>query len=202
MSRIAEAGRSFVASWPERAAELLGRRGWAVWEVGYGPGGPDALGYLAEALVRVAELWGAGLVVAVADELLWGRRYRPLTAREAAFAKTYVAPDVLAKAAIDEGSRVARVLQIAYVLGTVVKSGGRPSGSLLVHELVHVGQFRRWGWAYVAKALWSQHRGAGYAYAVGTLPQNLNAEQAAAYTEDRARRALGLRPRWKSPGAV
>lgn len=172
----------------------MGLRGWACWRAGYGPGGPDGLGVAFEAVVRVAELVGAGVLVQVGHAALYV--VRSLTPQEWAFAKTYHAPSVLAKARLHTDSRLARCLGIAFVLGRVVKAGGEIDAPLLVHELTHVAQFERWGWAYVAKALWSQHRGAGYAYVLGTLPPNLNAEQEAAYAEDEARRGLGLAPRW------
>lgn len=196
MSELRVDLRGYRTAWRVRARELLGRRGWAVWDEGYGWGGPDALGYATEAVVRVAELLGVGVCVAVADRLLCGRRYRSPTTREAAFAKTYLTSDVLAEARIDEGSRVARHLGIAFVVGRVVKVGGPISAPLLVHELVHVAQFGQWGWAYVAKALWSQYRGTGYYYSAAEPPHRLNAEQRAARVEDQARRALGIPPRW------
>ena len=188
--------RHFVVTWPRRVRELVGFAGASVWREGYGPSGPDAIGYGLEGVIRIAELLGVGLVVQLADALLHARATRPLTAREWAFAKTYHAPSVLAKARLQTASAVARRLRIAFVLGRVVKCGGGPAGPLLVHELCHVGQFGRWGWAYVAKCLWSQHRGGGYAYLAGTLRQDLNAEQEAAVVEDEARVALGLPRRW------
>ena len=193
---IAEAARQYLSTWPRRARELVGLAGASVWREGYGPAGPDAFGYGFEAVVRAAELLGVGLVVQLADATLHARTTRPLTAAEWAFAKTYYAPPVLAKARLHTASATARRLRIAFVLGGVVKCDRVPAGPLLVHELCHVEQFGRWGWAYVAKCLWSQHRGAGYRYAAGALAQNLNAEQEAARREDGARLALGLPPRY------
>ena len=151
-----------------------------------------------EAVVRSAELLGIGVAVQLVDAALYPAR--TLTPGEWTFAKTYHSPEVLAKARLYTTSGLARRMRIAFVLGRVVKAGTEVGGPLLVHELTHVAQYRRWGWAYVAKALWSQHRGAGYAYHAGTLPQNLNAEQEAAALEDRARVDLGLGSRWVRPG--
>ena len=194
--RPAEAIRHFRDTWTLRFAELTGRRGWAPWDEGYGAGGPDTAGYLFEYVVRCAELLGVGLLVTLLDDFAHGPRTRAaavaLGEEGTAFAKTCVTPAVLAKALLDVESAVAARMGVTFVLGRVVKANGAPTGSILLHELVHVEQFYRWGWAYVAKALWSQHRGAGYAYAVGTPHAELNAEQEAAFVEDEARQAAGL----------
>lgn len=174
----------------------MGGRGRGCWRAGYGGAGPGYLGYGFELVVRLGEVCGVGAVVQTVDALLHGRRFRRLTPHEAAFAKTHVPPGVLAKAYVDERSRVARWLRIAFVLGDVIKVGHPASRPLLVHELAHVGQYHRWGWAYVAKALHAQHFGAGYAYARGSPVERLNAEQEAAHAEDAARVRLGWPARW------
>lgn len=188
--------RHYLATWPLRVGELMGLRGWAAWREGYGPGGPDGAGYGFEAVVRVAELLGVGVVVQVLDALLHRRHTRLLAPREAAFAKTYHAPEVLATAVLQTRAPLAAKLRIAFVLGRVVKAYGTPDAPLLVHELTHVEQFYRWGWAYVAKCLHAQWRGGGYAYVVGSTLLQLNAEQEAAFREDAARVAMGLPTRW------
>ena len=194
--RPREAIGHYVSTWPERLSEFVGRRGWGPWDDGYGAGGPDAVGYLFEAVVRCAELLGLGLVLALADDFVHGPRTKSAAVRFGAegraFAKTHFASRVLARALLDVESDVAHRLRIAFVFGRVVKAAGVPTEPLLAHELVHVEQYYRWGWAYVAKALWSQHRGAGYAYFLGTPRARLNAEQEAARVEDELRRRLGM----------
>ena len=151
--------------------------------------------------MRIAELVGVGLLAQVVEWIVAGHRYRVLSDRERAFAKTYFTEALLTAARIDAragwttGGRVA-----AYVFGRVVKAPGPLPLPVLVHELTHVAQFGRWGWAYVAKALWAQHRGAGYRY-VAAAPHAavaaiLNAEQEAARVEDLARLRSGVATRW------
>ena len=194
--RPREAIQDFYHTWPARFRELLGLRGWAPWEEGYGAHGPDTIGYVFEGLVRCAELLGVGLFLTLLDDFMYGPRTKPaapyLSTAGAAFAKTRIAGHVLAKALLDAQSGTAKRMKIAFAFGRVVKTGSVPHEALLTHELVHVAQYFRWGWAYVAKALWSQHRGAGYAYAIGTPVEQLNAEQEASYYEDERRLALGL----------
>ena len=216
----------FALSYPRRAAELLlWWRHRGVWRAGYGSRGPGLRGVALEACVRVAELLGLGLAVQLV-ELGWaGGRYRLLENRERVFLRTYFTGPELRHAAVDLGSTLlARPLRVAFVLGFACKAHGRISPTLLAHELVHVRQFRRWGWAYVAKAVHAQAAGAGYRYPAafratrcervlaearpefaGSLrcvrqvtgyDPRLNAEQEAARLEDHARERLGLAPRW------
>ena len=138
---------------------------------------------------------GVGLVVSAAEALLHGHRTRSLSPRELALARRYFSSTELELACVHEGSVLfARGLRIAFVVGRIVKTWGPPSPALLMHELVHVRQFRRWGWAYVAKALAAQ-AGQGYSY-VGRNPLTLNAEQEAARLEDIARADMGMGRRY------
>ncbi len=191
---VADCARRFLGGYRERARELLllpVRP--APLLAGYGAGGPGLRGTAFELLVRTAELTGLGLLVQCLDAGFNGRRYRRLSPGESAFAKTYFGVDELRGVWLDAGSaRIAARLRIAFVLGDVIKCGHEPPPTVLVHELVHVRQFRRWGWAYVAKALHAQHLGAGYRYT--TAP--FNAEQEAAQLEDRARVRARLAPRY------
>ncbi len=167
------------------------------WQAGY-EGRAVGIGQrLGEGSVRLAELLGLGVLAQAVDYLAAGHRYRRLTSAEAAFAKTYFDEALLRRVWIDEGARyTAGRLHIAFVFGHVVKLVGAPPIPLLMHELVHVRQFDRWGWAYVAKALWAQYVGSGYHYRLGTPFAQLNAEQEATVLEDRVRRQLGLPTRY------
>jgi len=208
----------FVQCYPRRLGELVFY--WKhreVWLAGHGER-VHKRGLALEAAIRVAELLGVGMLVQLGEVMLSGHRYRRLSMQEAAFAKTYFTDLELKHAVVDEGSsRLARPLGVAFVLGYATKLWGTPSLPLLMHELVHVRQFRRWGWAYVAKALAAQHLGEGYTYAKAIAhPQvvrgeqrenlslreslgahhSLNAEQEAARLEDHVRVMLSLPPRW------
>jgi len=147
-----------------RAREFVfWRKHKAVWRSGYGVSTPGIIEYGFEAIIRMAELLGVGLLFAFFEGLFGGNRYRTLNAKESAFAKTYFEFFELESIFLDEGAKwVAGKLKIAFVAGFCIKTNGRFTPRLLIHELVHVRQFRRWGWAYVAKALMAQLTGDGY----------------------------------------
>ncbi len=189
--------KRWLRTYPLRLRELLWWKKYQPhWHAEYEDGHASKRALALETSIRIAELLGIGLVYAVLECLLASSRYRSLSEEESAFAKTYFSPAHLENVWIDEGAAwIAKPLRIAYVSGTVIKCWGKPSLPLLVHELVHVQQYRRWGWAYVAKALSAQWFGAGYYYTARSGAA-LNAEQEAARLEDRARLDLGLAPRW------
>ncbi len=197
MSFERAAVRRWRATWRTRFAEACGRRR-EVWHEGYEGRALEFVAALGEGSVRVAELLGVGVLAQALDYRLSGQRYRRLTVEEAAFAKTYFPVATLNRVYVDEGARwTAGRLGIAYVFGYVIKVVGTPPLPLLMHELVHVRQFERWGWAYVAKALWAQHFGSGYRYGSRAPASSLNAEQEAAELEDRVRAQLGLPTRYR-----
>ena len=193
---IVRAVCDWVTTWPLRARELATPWRYAArWRVGHDDHAPGAAALAFEGVVRIAELAGVGVAVVAAEVLLHGDVLRRLTEAERGVARAYFAARELDGVRVHEGSALfARGLRIAFVVGPIVKAWGRPTSSLLVHELVHVRQYRRWGWAYVAKALAAQW-GQGYGYA-GKRAGRLNAEQEAAWVEDQARAALGLGRRY------
>lgn len=189
------------ANYRRRLLELVfWRKHKKAWRSGYGTAGAGLVEYGFELAVRVAELGGLGLVFSLFETLFASKRYRPLSSSEAAFAKTYFTENELATVFLDEGAKwIAGPMRIAFVAGFVIKTHGPFTRRLLIHELVHVRQFRRWGWAYVAKALMAQWTGDGYsvpsqfallteqvrpAHIVQTFHPALNAEQEARRLEE------------------
>ncbi len=198
MNLLQAAVHGWSVAWRKRAGELVGARAGGVWSDGYEGRPRDVVAVLGEGSVRIAELLGVGVLAQAVEYASAGRRYRRLSHEETAFAKTYFDDAMLRRVRIDEGAhRTAGRLRIAYVFGYVIKVSGPPGLPLLLHELAHVRQYERWGWAYVAKALWAQHRGGGYAYRPGTPGALLNAEQEAARLEDDVRAELGLPRRYR-----
>ncbi len=152
------------ATWLRRAKELVfWRKHKYAWRSGYGSDGAGIVEYSFEAYIRILELLGFGLAYSALEALFAGHRYRSLSPQESAFAKTYFTDAELVNVRLDEGARyIAGTLKIAFVAGFVVKTNGRFHRRLLIHELVHIRQFKRWGWAYAAKALMAQWTGSGY----------------------------------------
>ena len=171
---------------------------------------------LAEVTVRVLEVGGLGLMVTQLLQTWQAARWRRPTQAEYEWVRQHLGSRTPRLFWLDEHSRTARRGRIAFVVGRVIKSDGRLSLPLLVHEAVHVSQYERWGWSYVAKNLYAQHFGGGYHYDAAQARPELrrhevgqgvdqqlksgrrrcNAEQEAASYEDVARQRLGLPPRW------
>ena len=53
---------------------------------------------------------------------------------------------------------------VAYVIFHTINFDKTISDTMLVHELVHVWQYRRFGSVYITEALWAQKWGGGYNY--------------------------------------
>ena len=95
---------------------------------------------------------------------------RPLNSREKALASELfggaIRPD---RVLIDERAWVGpRQKRFCYVSFFTVNSWGPMGDVLLIHELVHVWQYERWGSAYIPLALAAQRSKAGYNY--GGMP--------------------------------
>jgi hypothetical protein len=99
------------------------------------------------------------------DRLVKPRR-RALTRREIELARS-VFGDYMdyRKVRVDSNAHLGpRQFGFAYVGFHVVKSWGELSEPVLIHELVHVWQYSRFGSVYIPRALWAQHFGGGYDY--------------------------------------
>ncbi len=95
---------------------------------------------------------------------------------------------------------------ICYVSFNTINSWGSMSDSLLVHELVHVWQYQRFGAVYIPRALWAQRTKEGYNYGgVSALKKAIvnkkkfwefNYEQQGDIVADYYRILMGLVPYW------
>ncbi len=104
----------------------------------------------------------AGQLVALVQRLVGAQAAdRPLTPAEYALLRT-VFGDALAPAGIrivDGRAGLFGLSARPFALGNSIylkRRGGRTDGALLVHEAVHVWQYRRWGPRYAAEALAAQ----------------------------------------------
>ncbi|MEO0042555.1 MAG: hypothetical protein RL329_2003 [Bacteroidota bacterium] len=103
---------------------------------------------------------------------------------------------------LDEKARIAtRKMGIAYVSANTINSWGGMSHSLMIHELVHVWQYQRFGAVLIPRALRAQ-REEGYNY--GGITQllaepdffNYNPEQQGDIIADYYRLMNGKQPYW------
>ncbi len=136
---------------------------------------------------------------------------RPLSAREIAIAKTVFGDSLnYQKIKLDERARIGcRKYRFAYVSFYLINSWGPLSDVTLIHELMHVWQYERFGPAYIPRALHAQRTPEGYNY--GGVPalqsalqreENLlsfNYEQQAEIVADYFCLKNGKIPRWCTP---
>lgn len=118
---------------------------------------------------------------------------RPLTADEVAFLREVfagtvpfddvrVVPDL-------QGSGIYAVSKRPFTLGETIYLKGDTRRSILVHECVHVWQFRRHGTRYAADAVLAQNSGPGYDWkaavtAGATRWTDINVEGQAQFVQD------------------
>ena len=133
---------------------------------------------------------------------------RPLHERELQLARSiYGGVLPLETVRIDERAQIAcRYNHLCYVSFHTINSWGGMSDATLIHELVHVWQYRTHGAAYIPRALRAYHSAAGYDYggvaallrarAAGRTLHDFNYEQQADIVADAFRVRLGRRPRW------
>lgn len=141
------------------------------------------------------------------DRLVKPRR-RALTRREIELAYSVFGHHIdYDKVRVDSRAHLGpRQFRFAYVGFQVVKSWGDLSDPVLIHELVHVWQYGRFGSVYIPRALWAQHVGGGYDYggegalmrvhAQGGSLLDFNYEQMGEVVADYFRLLHGYRPQY------
>lgn len=133
---------------------------------------------------------------------------RPLDAHERRLAEE-IFPGVMLHSRIRIDQRAflgPRQWQIAYVSYYTINSYGKINPATLIHELVHIWQFEKYGSRYIIEALAAQRRHPSYDYGGATaLHQSwhmkkpltsFNFEQQAEIIEDMYRLEHGMPPGW------
>ncbi|MEZ4960854.1 MAG: hypothetical protein R2830_13610 [Saprospiraceae bacterium] len=140
------------------------------------------------------------------------RSTRPMNAKEIALAATVFGNSIdYRQVRIDEkAAMVCRRHAIIYVSFHTINSWGSFSPSILIHELVHVWQYRQMGAAYIPRALMAQYTREGYNYggldklkeciSTGGSLHDFNLEQQADIITDYFRIREGLAPQWGDGG--
>jgi hypothetical protein len=105
---------------------------------------------------------------------------------------------------IDPASVIARIRKIAFVSFQTINIHEVINFPNLIHETVHIWQYRKYGSAYISEAIWAQNWGGGYNYGgcealrkfqnAGLAAFNL--EQQADIIEDYFRLKNGLPMQW------
>jgi hypothetical protein len=95
-----------------------------------------------------------------------------------------------------------KVPHIIYVAFNIIKYKNSISKTTLVHEMMHIYQYQKYGASYIIYALLAQKSKSGYNYGgLQKLIENnalsdFNAEQQAEIIEDYYRLQNGIRPQW------
>lgn len=139
---------------------------------------------------------------------LYKRQTRPLNERELTLARSVYGTTIDWSAVrLDEGAKIAcRRHHLCYVSFYTINSWGSMPDATLLHELMHVWQYERYGAVYIPRALRAQRTAEGYNYggaemlrkrrAAGRDLHDFNYEQQADIVADAFRIERGLRPRW------
>lgn len=133
---------------------------------------------------------------------------RPLLAAETEAARSLFGDQLpYSRIWVDETARLGpRQYHFCYVSFNLINSWGGMPLPVLIHELVHVWQYNRYGSPYLLRALGAQYSAEGYHYGGVTGLQQareeaagleyFNYEQQAAIVEDYVRLSKGLPLRW------
>jgi len=166
-----------------------------------------ALRWWSESLYLALDLAG---IPEVYETLLDWIKYktRPLTGREIDVARSVFGDSIqYARVRIDEGAYVGcRHFRFLYVSFYTINAWGAFNDEFLIHELVHVWQYEKFGGVYIPRAIRAIHSPEGYNYGgVGVLRQavktgksflDFNYEQQADIITDYYRLKTGKRPQW------
>lgn len=118
-----------------------------------------------ELLVLLLELLGFGELYETTNDFL--KYYtRPLTPEELILAESIFGSTVnYEPVRIDERAHLGpRFYRFCYVSFNLINSWGAMHPHILIHELVHVWQYQRFGAIYMIRALIAQHTHCGYDY--------------------------------------
>ena len=193
--------QQFICWFPRRLHRVLAqlRRGLR---------GGNPLHWWSDFVFLCADLLGVFDAYDGLSQWLKRRTLRPLDERETALARSVFGPTLpLRRVRLDARARIAcRNRHLCYVSFHTINSWGRMTDATLIHELVHVWQYRTHGAAYIPRALRAYHSTAGYNYggvgallrarAAGQTLLDFNYEQQADIIADAFRLRTGRQPRW------
>ncbi len=118
-----------------------------------------------ELLILVAELFGIGEIYDIAITL-FKRSAGPLSSSQLQEAiRFYGDHPIFRKVRIDEQAKIGTgKWSTAYVSCFTINTGAPIAKEVLIHELVHVIQYRKYGLRYMTRAIYGQQWGKGYNY--------------------------------------
>ncbi len=151
----------FILGWPERIWRLLL---WTCWI--NSPRGKHALvRWLIGLVLLVVDLTPMGLVYETVTDAIKYKTRRlnkdEITAAESVFGKTLPIHLIT----LDPTSwPVKKKKTMAYVSFHTINCDQHIQTHLMIHELMHIWQYSRYGSIYISEAIWAQKWGGGYNY--------------------------------------
>lgn len=163
---------------------------------------------LAGVIMLIVDLTPVPVIVELFFDLI-KRKTRALSGKESDVLKSIFGQNMPYKhIGMDPSSIPARKGRTkAYVLFHTVNFFDSIPDHTLVHEMVHIWQYRKHGSVYISEAIWAQRLGGGYNYGgIDMLHKNQNTglsafnfEQQADVIEEYFRVKHGMFPQWSAP---
>ncbi len=192
----------FIKRWPFRLLSLLQ---WLT--LIHSPQGRHRLmRWLSGVVLLATDLLPLALIYSTLLDLM-KRKSRPLSIDELEVArKVFGSAIALHLITLDAHSRpIRKGMGTAYVSYFTINYWHTLPAHILVHELVHIWQYDRYGSVYISEALWAQRWGGGYdyggldalqLYSDGAGLEAFNFEQQADIIEDYFRWLTGMPLQW------
>ncbi len=118
-----------------------------------------------EFILLILELFGFGETFEILITI-FKRSSKPLSKEQLEEAIQFFGDDpIFRKVRIDEAARIGtKTMATAYVTCFTINTGSAIAKDILIHELVHVIQYRKYGLRYMTRAIYGQNWGKGYNY--------------------------------------
>lgn len=192
----------FMVKWPKRAFRLCL---WILW-INSPRGKHSFYRWLCGMILLFVDLTPLSLLYETIMDVI-KTRSRALSAEEISIAQSVFSVSIpLKQVSMDPSSWPVRQRKAsAYVSFHTINFDQSLPPHTLIHELVHVWQYERYGSVYISESLWAQHWGGGYNYggleplvhySQGKGLSVFNFEQQADIIEDYYRWTTGLPLQW------
>ncbi len=118
-----------------------------------------------ELVILVLEFFGIGEIYDIMTTI-FKRSTRPLSEKELqTVTQFYGDATIFRKVRIDDKAKIGMgKMATAYVSCYTINTGAPIADEVLIHELVHIIQYKKYGMRYMTRALYGQNWGGGYNY--------------------------------------
>jgi hypothetical protein len=150
----------FILLWPHRVLQLFR---WLFWLDR--PRGRHVIWrWLIGLMFCIIDLTPLAVLVELIVDLL-KKETRGMSAHEIEVARSIYGDAIKYNlVGMDPDSNIARGKRIAFVSLQTIRFAGDIADASMIHELMHIWQYRRYGSLYMSESLHAQHWGGGYDY--------------------------------------